>query len=130
VVGARPTVKLGAAVRDGDEMIGPPCDAGSLQTVAEVRRQRIRLDRRSGLARQQIQRAIRRRRRVSHGAGIRRIQHVQSRPAWRNADHGAEHFRREARSTHAQQNDVGEAVAFDAAGQGFEPADRIGHQQR
>ena len=123
-------VELGALVGDRDEMVGPARDAGVLQTLAEVRGQRVRLDRRARLAREQVQRAVGRRRGGAHRGRIGRVEHVQPRPARRDAEDRAQHLRREARSAHAEQHDVGEAVALDAGGERLQPVDRVGHQQR
>ncbi len=42
---------------------------------------------------------------------------MKARPAWRDAEHRAQHLRREARAAHAEQHDVGEPVAPDGLGE-------------
>ena len=50
--------ELGALVGDRHEMVGPARHADASSRAPEVRRQRVRLDRRARLARQQIQRVL------------------------------------------------------------------------
>ena len=53
---------------------------------------------------------------------IGRVEHVEARPAGRDAEHRAQDFGRQARAAHAEQHDVGEAVAFDRAGERSQPS--------
>ena len=75
-----------------------------------MRRERVGLDRRAGLAREDVERPRGRRRGGANGRRIGRVEHLKARPARRDAEHRAQHLRREARSPHAEQHDVRESI--------------------
>ena len=128
--GSCASIELGAFVGDRDEVIGPARHTGGLDSLAEMRGQRVRFDRRAGLARQHIQRGLGRRGRRADRGRIRRIEHLEAWPLRRHTDQRAEYLRRETRSAHAEQHDVGEAGGLDAVGECLQSIQRVGDEQR
>jgi hypothetical protein len=55
---------------------------------------------------------------------------VKTWPARRNAENRAQHFRREAGSAHAEQDDIAEPIGLDPLREAPQPLDRPGHQLR
>ena len=90
-------------------------DAQSFTPAASTRRarggsHRVGLDRRAGLARDDEERRAGPAQRVADRRGIGRIEHAEPRLRVLASKQPTEHFRREARSAHAEQHDVGECT--------------------
>ena len=117
LLGARAAGELGAFVGDRDEVIGPARLRRRPRAAAESARP-------ASSARSSCPTCSRgdtaSRRGVSRPRGPppdRSSRACGARPARRDAEDRAQHFGREARSAHAEQHDVGEAVALDAVGE-------------
>ena len=126
----RPLGQLGALVGDGDEVTRPLLDARLLDGLPEVRRQRVRLDRRAGLAGEDVERGAMGGSTASTAAGSVESSMWRRRPARRRAEDRPQHLRCEARAAHAEQHDVGEPVALDALRKSAQPLKDRRHQQR
>ena len=59
---------------------------------------------------------------------VGRVEHVETQPARRSADHRPQDFGGEARAAHAQENGVSKALVLDPFCKFVQPLERIGHQ--
>ncbi len=122
--------ELGARVGNRHEVIGPARHDRFLQPASKIGGHRVGLNRRPRLAGQEVQRRARRCGRRQHRSGIGGIEHVKARPARGDPEHATQGLGGQARTAHAQQHDVGEAVALDAIRELEQPRDCVGHQRR
>jgi hypothetical protein len=110
-VGACFLLELRSGIGDGDEMLAGLLPHDGASTVPEVRFEDARLERRTGLAGDHVERA----RWVAtfvEGAHLRRIggiEHREARESGLDGERHGQHFRAQARAAHAEQQDVLEA---------------------
>ena len=100
--------------------------------MTEMRREDVRLDRAAGFACEQEQRRGGRDRfgRRAYRRRIGRVEHVEPRPAGAHTDDRAQHFGRQARSAHAEQDDVGRSVALHSVRERAQASRGVQHRLR
>ena len=99
-------MERGGLIGDRDEVGTWLGDTGLANAALRFRGHGIGFDRRARLARQHEQRRRRSCHRGPHRIGIDRIEHLKAREPWSDADDGTQHFGREARAAHPEQDDV------------------------
>ena len=106
-------MELGVVVGDCDESRRPVLHACGFDPPPRGGSHRAGLDRRAGLAGDDEERRAGPAERVADRRGIGRIEHAEPRLCLLASKEPAEHFRRETRSAHAEQHDVGEGAGVD-----------------